>query len=316
MTVISLIKKVIPKPARQLIKKAIKVFSEEEQLIRIVAPNLPGCVCIDVGASYYPHPEWELFRAGANTSWVAVEPNEKNIAYVKSWGWPSKVRVVPTGLSREGGRQTLYVTNVDSGSSLLKPEIRAGMKHRVGQKGLDYFFPMREVQVDTITLSEVISRETPGVPIFVKLDTQGSELSILQGAHSYLESKRVVGIEMESTLLAQPYMHGSGKFWEACEYLERLDFELLDIYPISALTNLDIKSPRGRRYMNECDAVFALRRDVVQTLSVDYRVALFGFYLANKLYEEALSLVEDDVDVKSHFLSNIEELRWRIRGLA
>jgi hypothetical protein len=36
-------------------------------------------VWLDVGASYYPHPAWELFRASSKVHWIAVEPNEQNL---------------------------------------------------------------------------------------------------------------------------------------------------------------------------------------------------------------------------------------------
>ena len=315
MSALSLFKSLFPRPVKQFIKS----FRKQNRLIKLVAPNLPNCICIDVGASYYPHGKWSLFLESKNTQWIAVEPNEKNLGYIQSWVWPSKVKTVTTGLSCEGGIKTLYVTNVDSGSSLLQPVITESMKHRIKEGGLAYFFPMRTVEINTISLADVIAKESTELPVFVKLDTQGTELSILQGAHLHLENKRILGIEMESTLLTQPLMQGSGKFWEACEYLERMGFELLDIFPIRAPTNLDIKSPKGKRYLNECDAVFALRRDIANTLPVDSRVALLGFYVTNRLFEEALSILEEDADVRAHFSSrevSLEELKQLILGLA
>jgi hypothetical protein len=50
-------------------------------------------------------------------------------------------------------------------------------------------------------------------------------------------------------------------------------------------------------YLNECDAVFALRQDVAAQLSVEYRVGLLAFYLTNLFYEEALSVLERDMEV-------------------
>src|SRR5258706_2322348 len=113
---------------------------------RKVAVILPRLNCIDVGASYYPHPAWEVFRMSPKTQWIAVEPNFENLIYVKHWSWPSQVKSVEIGLSQLGGNQTLYVTNVDSGSSLLKPVIEPNMEHRVAYR--DYFFPIKEVVIN------------------------------------------------------------------------------------------------------------------------------------------------------------------------
>lgn len=257
---------------------------------------MPASVCVDVGAAHYPHGRWLTFLNAPRTQWLAVEPNEANIAYVKSWGWPCQISACTTGLSREGGIQTLYVTHVDTGSSLLPPEIPASMQHRV--TNLDYFFPVKERQIETITLAQAIDGLSATAPVFVKLDTQGTELSILQGAQELFDGRRVVGIEMESTMLAQPLMKGSGKFWQACEYLESQGFELLHLKPIHAPLSPSRRS-RSKQYtfLNECDAVFSLRMDVAAGLSVEHRTGLLAFYLSNLFYEEALSLLERDAGV-------------------
>ena len=279
----------------QSLKSAFRQWSTPWRVSRLVSPYLPKTVCVDVGASYYPHGNWLIFLNSPKTEWVAVEPNEANIGYVNSWAWPCQVVSRKTGLSRDGGPQTLYVTNVDSGSSLLKPEISASMQHRI--KNLDYFFPIRECRIQTLTLVQALDGLAADAPICVKLDTQGSELSILQGAQSLFQARRIIGIEMESTLLAQPIMQGSGKFWEACQFMELQGFELLLVKPIHAPRRAGLFRPEGVRYLNECDAVFAIRADIAQGLDVSYRTSLLAFYLANKLYEEAFGLVERDAGV-------------------
>lgn len=292
MSLLSAIKRAVPEPVKQLARST----RPEYRLARVLSRHLPNVTCIDVGASYYPHIKWRVLLESPRTHWVAVEPNEANIGYVRSWVYPSQVEAVTTGLSEHGGTQTLYITHVDSGSSLLEPVIAPSVKHRV--LDLDYFFPLRKVQIDTLTLADVIARSPADSPVFVKLDTQGTELSILRGAAPYLEQRRIVGIEMEATLLAQPVMSGAGKFWEACGYLEDQGFELLHVKPIPGLSRFGKPVSRGNRYLNECDAVFALRRDIAATLPVNARTALGAFYLCNHLFEEAYALLEEDDEVR------------------
>ena len=286
--------------ARRLLPRSLKNWvrklSSSSRMVAQISPYLPALVCVDVGASYYPHTKWRVFLESPKTHWIAVEPNPDNLGYVQSWAWPCTVAVVPTGLSQHGGPQTLFVTNVDSGSSLLEPAIPDSMSHRVWN--LDYFFPVREKRVDTLTLAQVLAETHAGTPVFVKLDTQGTELSILAGAQSRLADRSVVGIEMESTLLAQPIMQGAGKFWQACEYLEGFGFELLYVKPIHAAARSGNSKRSGLAYLNECDAVFAIRRDIAKGLAVDCRVALLGFYCSYALFEEGLSLLAD-VEVNS-----------------
>jgi FkbM family methyltransferase len=260
-----------------------------ERLSRTIARLLPPVTCVDIGASYYPHGPWEVFRRSPQTLWIAVEPNSQNTGYLNDWHWPAKTRLEGVGLSEYGGEQTLYVTNTDSGSSLLPPVISPNMEHRVGEDGRCYFFPVTEKPIPTRSLPDVVA-DTGSSPLVVKLDTQGTELSILRGAQSLFDARRIVGIETEATLLAEPYMAGSGKFWEVCQFLEARGFELLQLKPIEALPT---KARRlvGRTYLNECDAVFALKHDVVVQLSEAHQLTLLGFYASYQLYEELEALL-------------------------
>lgn len=296
------------------LKKLLRQQTLMAQLSRKVSPFLPELICVDVGASYYPHVKWMIFLNAPRTKWLAVEPNSANLGYLKDWGWISEVSSCTTGLSQDGGVQTLYVTNVDSGSSLLPPIIPDAMKHRI--TNLDYYFPVTERKINTVTLLQAMHGLPKTAPVFVKLDTQGTELSILKGAEALFNSGAVVGIELESTLLAEPVMKGSAKFWEACQYLEARGFELLHIKPISG-------SSRGKRmwgarlnqYTHECDAIFALRRDVVAALSIEHRVGLLAFYLTNYFFEEVLSML-DDKDVIAYFCQQgcaVDSLKTYIR---
>lgn len=293
MNLRSLIRRLIPKS----IKHALREQILPRKVSRFLSPYLPCVVCVDVGASYYPHDKWLALLDSPETHWLAVEPNKANLGYVDTWHWPCQISTCTTGLSREGGEQTLYVTNVDSGSSLLPPKIPESMKHRI--KNLDYFFPITERIINTLTLQQALLDMPADAPVFVKLDTQGTELSILQGAQALFDAHRIIGIEMESTLLAQPFMQGSGKFWQACEYLEDQGLELLHIKPISAVGRSGENKPGRNTYLNECDAIFAIRRDVAAQLSIAYRMGLLAFYITNHFYEEALSLLEEDSDLQS-----------------
>jgi len=279
------------------LSRARRPFTAQHKLIRALSPHLPEVVCVDVGASYYPHVKWHLFIESPATRWIAVEPNAANAAYVSTWRWPSRAKLFPIGLSRTGGPQTLYVTHVDSGSSLLPPRIADGMKQRV--KNLDYFFPLREVSIETRTLTDVLAEAPADAPVFVKLDTQGTELDILRGAEPHIASHRIVGIETEATMLAQPVMHGSGKFWQLAQFLEEHGMELLTVKPIYGPSRFGVAQPKGLTYLNECDAVFAVRRDVAAGLPVAHRAGLLAFYLSYRLFEEGMSLLDEDAELSA-----------------
>lgn len=278
-----------------LLKNSLRYYTRQWRITRVLSPFLPRSVCVDVGASYYPHVKWRMFLSAPETQWLVVEPNEDNIGYVQNWEWPCQVFTCATGLSQYGLEHTLYITNVDTGSSLLEPEITPSMMHRVMDK--DYYFPVTERSINTVTLSQAMEGLSDASPIFVKLDTQGTELSILKGAQEVFDKNMIIGIEMESTLLSQPVMKGSGKFWQACEFLESQGFELLDMKPIPGILKSGRKKSRSKSYLHECDAVYALRQDIAKDLPVDSRICLVAFYLTNQFYWEALSMLKGDSEL-------------------
>lgn len=291
MNLFASIKRSIP----DSLKRKLRQRTAFSRLSACLSPYLPELLCVDVGASYYPHGRWSVMLESPATLWIAVEPNEQNLGYLKTWSYPCRVEAVRTGISEQGGEQTLYVTNVDSGSSLLEPVIANSMKRRV--RNLDYFFPLQRRTIQTLTLASVLNPYPSNMPAFVKLDTQGTELSILRGAKDWLAQHRIVGVELESTLQAEPVMRGAGKFWEACQYFETLGYELIDLKPIFGPSRFGQSTVRGRTFINECDAVFALRQDVAAKMPVEYRVALLAFYACYQHFEEALAMLDEDAEV-------------------
>ena len=197
---------------------------------------------------------------------------------------------------------TLYKTNVDSGSSLLKPILHEANSHRFGNYGSDYFLPMQELQIVTVAISEIVS-DLKISPIILKLDTQGSELSIIRG---FLESDSkhiVVGIDIECSLLAIPQYENSPRFWEVADYLEDSGFELLNLDVFPSRNTKSKYGVKSRDISSECDAVFALRVDRIQSQNVETRACLLGFYITNAFYHEALSFLQKDQQLRTYLTS-------------
>ena len=286
----NVIARVSSSPKLQMWKRQIEMKSWK---FRGLQNALPMTNCVDVGASYYPHTSWWLFLGSSNSNWVAVEPNEKNLKYLKQWPWNAKSRAVVMGLSEPGGRQTLHLTNVDSGSSLLEPVIPPSMKHRLGEAGESYFFPVTKVDIETRTLHSVIT-EMGDFPTVVKLDTQGSELSILKSAVNESTTAGIVGIEIECSLLSDPLYKDSPRLWDVALYLEKFGFELigLDVFPRRSTSKKISSSPN--LLVNECDAIFARRRDFIIKDSIESRAALLAFYVTNNYYQESLLCLQGD----------------------
>ena len=111
------------------LKRRLRGMSRKARIAGLISPHLPPIACVDVGASYYPHGKWRLLLESPATRWIAVEPNVANAAYVKTVALALQRRAHRHRPEQEGGTQTLYVTNVDSGSSLLEPQVPPNMRH-------------------------------------------------------------------------------------------------------------------------------------------------------------------------------------------
>jgi FkbM family methyltransferase len=298
------------KTCKHLIMSFSRTYTARKKISDGVSKILPSTSCIDIGASYYPHPAWEIFRKSEHTFWVAVEPNAQNLFYLNDWTYPAKVIPLEIGLSEQGGKQILYVTNVDSGSSLYEPVIEKNMEHRI--PSTDYFFPVRKVEIDTRTINDVVNKlASANDPITVKMDTQGTEFSIIRVLDEETIKTRLICVELESTLLAAPLMKGSSHFYEIQEFFQRYGFELVYFKPIplfSPNANPELKSAA---ILNECDAVFLLRSDEIQKRSIEFQLSMVGCYVAYSLYGEArvlLKHIQQSMDSSNVRYAEITEL--------
>lgn len=266
-------------------------YRKHEKINKSVSKLIPTNYCFDIGASYYAHPKWSVFIKSSKTNWVAIEPNEKNLEYINKWENKSKVYTINKGLSKNGGKTILYKTNVDSGSSLLKPVMNADMEHRMSDSIKDYLFPYEEKVIETESLQSIFdtvdfNNKTPSL---LKLDTQGSELDIIKGIKTeYFNS--IICIELENTFLVNPIMKGSSHFYETMKFMYENNFEVLKITPISIKTKSSNTLYKPNYYLNEADCLFTKKFSFLRGASLEIQMAMLGVYFTYKFYDELNSL--------------------------
>lgn len=293
----------------QFIKKNLKKFKisyiikdyfDIPKLEKIITSILPECNCIDVGASYFEHSKWRVFLKSKKINWISVDPNAQNLTYLKDWRWESELKVINHGLSQNGGEVTLYVTNVDSGSSIKKPKIPASMKMRLVNES--YFFPYKEKKIITKSLKTLIEENYNLNPFFIKLDTQGTELDILKGADLFFKNFQILGIELETSLLTQPFYENANKFADVINFFGEKGYELININVFDLYSTSNITS-RNNFFPNEADVVFLPRLDIIKELPLNYKLSIIGFMYSYKLYNQIKFLIKYNSDLEQALLN-------------
>jgi FkbM family methyltransferase len=279
----------------------IRDYFYTSKIEKLITSILPESTCIDVGASYFEHSKWRVFLKSKKINWISVDPNAHNLTYLKDWRWQSKLKVVNQGLSQNGGEVYLYVTNVDSGSSIKKPKLPSSMKMRL--VGESYFFPYKKKKIITKSLKTLIKQNYNSNPFFIKLDTQGTELDILKGADLFFKKFQILGIELETSLLAEPCYENANKLSDVINFFEKKGYELIninifDLYSTSNITN------SVNFFPNEADVVFLPRLDIIKKLPLNYKLSIIGFMYSYKLYNQIKYLIKYNPDLEQELLNH------------
>lgn len=277
----------------KLHRQFIKVRTWDNK-VPVIAKKLIDVVCVDLGASYFPHTRWLVFLEAPGVDWIAVDPMAENLGYREKWPWPCELETVAMAISGTGGNRTFYRANVDSGSSLLEPRPidQFSDAYRLDEKSQRYMFPISQVSIKTITLNDIVATK-PSKYLLLKMDTQGSELEILKGSSNLLRDHRVVLIELETSLLVERRYLDAPSLCEVSEWLVAMGFEILRVFPCR---------PDKKRIDSEADVVFALRRELVLKEGLSARAALYAAYLSYGLTFEANDLLRVDHEL-SQFLA-------------
>jgi len=169
----------------------------------------PGCV-IDVGAADGTRPLYETFPAARQ---LLVEPLVEFEPALRQLCEPDNFEYVLAVAGAESGRATLHVHPDLEGSSLLREN-----------EGPDVNGTPREVPV--VTLDALVEqRNLPG-PYLLKVDVQGGELRVLDGASRVLEQTEAV--LLETTLFA--VFEDGPQLLEVLNYMSDRGFVLYDIF--------------------------------------------------------------------------------------
>ncbi|WP_239491805.1 FkbM family methyltransferase [Luteitalea sp. TBR-22] len=221
----------------------------------------PRLVVVDGGA----RGGWHLLPGvQAHLEVHAFEPDPVACAALVSTRDDMTLRAWPWALDAADGRRTLHLARHPSMSSLLAPDLEAYARH-FGRM-LDYPAWARAIEtvatceVETIALDTWARQAGVRRVHLLKLDTQGTELDILRGAHGLLGSGDVAVVYCEVSFL--PVYRGQALFPEVHRFMRDTGFSLVDchFHPHRRMGHhLGARYAEPPRWTAVGDAVFAWR---------------------------------------------------------
>lgn len=159
--------------------------------IRFVRQNLvAGQVAADIGCHKGAYTYWMRRRVGPNGIVYSFEPQPRQVAYLReafSAMNYDNVEVVPMGVSDHCGQLPLYIPTKSTHAASLEPTCVGGVSdadcssQTIDVTTLDEFFTStgRKAGADDATCRR---------PNLLKIDVEGHELAVLEGARRTLEA--------------------------------------------------------------------------------------------------------------------------------
>lgn len=175
---------------------------------------------IDVGASGGMQEQWQ--RAEKHLRLIGFEPDERAYKSLAENSDGKRTIYLNTALHRERG-EIEFLLNRDQKVSSMFPANRklVEMFPDPGQFDL-----VRKVKVAAEPLDDVLTNAGIDDADFIKVDTQGSELAILEGGARIVEN-HLLGIEVEVEF-AEIY-EGQPLFAEVDTFIRSMGYELFDL---------------------------------------------------------------------------------------
>lgn len=163
----------------------------------------------------------------------------------------------PYYIGTESQRTAFHLYKQPGESSSYEPDQRFQEVFRGDNFGIE-----RTVEVTASSLDAVYGKESMALPDFLKLDTQGSELEILQGAGRVLRNASLVEVEVEFLAMYE----GQPLFHDVLKFMLEHDFELLYLNRVFGQRKKVFEgSSRGQMIFG--DALFGRREDRLRGFS-------------------------------------------------
>ncbi len=179
---------------------------------------------IDAGARYGVHPLWKEYFDRAPMNYIAFEPDKEEAERLgrKYAAQNYQYRIEPLALMDFEGTVTFHITEHRGGCTTFEPN----KESMIWETYLhDLGIVEEKVEVPCTTLDKFCADKAIH-PDYIKLDTEGSELSILKGCPRELDES-ILGIYAEVQF--NTTYEGASLFPRVMDYLNDHDFYLVNL---------------------------------------------------------------------------------------
>ena len=253
-----------------------------EPLIQALPRDLT-ITLVDVGSAGGLNTRWKPYQQLLSS--VLFDPRENEASGNFGRG---QARVYPVALGEQAGEAKLYLTSMPNMSSFLRPD--SAVFARFGKKEADAGVASIE-NVPIEKLDELARRDGFRADI-LKVDTQGSELMVLNGAEETLKS--VVFAEVEASffrryegqpLLADIEAHMSGRGFELIDLLKLKRYRASNSFGIR---NAAVREGDRSGRLAYCDAIFIRNENsILEMAKADGGASLLRAVVALVAYGKA-----------------------------
>lgn len=193
---------------------------------------------VDVGARGGVHDRWRAVGEALRS--VEFEPGQAAGAS------SSRRTVLPVGISNRRGQATFHVTRSLENCSCQPPfgDFLSGFPHP------ERFDVLQRVSIPVDTLDRALEDARVVSPDFLKIDVQGHELAVLDGAPATLG--RVAGVEVETAF--HPMYEGQPMFADVDARLRGAGLRFVDLRP--GYWKREATPQRGRGELVFADALY------------------------------------------------------------
>jgi FkbM family methyltransferase len=165
-----------------------------------------------------------------DSSVYCFEPFPDNVRFLRSrYSSDPTIHVFDQAVSDSCGMKTFYVNENDATNSLL-PRDKSGRRYYSKAAAAK-----TQLDIETITIDEVMKQHGIESVDILKLDIQGGELMALQGAEKALHQQRISILYSEALFV--PHYENNPLLRDLWNYLQQFGYTIFNIYDLYRAAN-------------------------------------------------------------------------------